>query len=112
MGTGSSASLPTDSSRHADRPIPSPGGAEFPDYSFLDRVSFTSKRAAPLVIEKRANGFKAELWGRRDSVVISVPPEYIEGLLARMENRAPVGPGERKAFADRDFDPVPRDRHT
>jgi len=44
---------------------------------------------------KRANGFTAKLWDRRDSVVISVPPEYIEGLLARMENRAPVAPGER-----------------
>ena len=38
---------------------------------------------------RRANGFFVKLWGRRDSAVIQVPPEYIEGLLARMENRAP-----------------------
>jgi hypothetical protein len=38
---------------------------------------------------------KAKLRGRRDSVVISVPAEYIEGLLARMENRAPIDPRER-----------------
>ncbi len=100
--------------------------AEFPDYSFLDRVSFSSGRAFPLTVEKRevedcgtsdpslcnvhefvsvklsreflkakrATGFSAKLWGRRDSVVIDVPPEYIEGLLARMENRAPVSPSQ------------------
>lgn len=98
--------------------------AEFPDYSFLDRVSFSNDRAFPLVVEKRevedcgtsdlslcnvheyvtvklsrdflkakrTTGFSAKLWGRRDSVLISVPPEYIEGLLARMENRAPEIP--------------------
>lgn len=99
--------------------------AEFPDYSFLDRVSFStsSKRAFPLEVEKREpvdcgtsdaslcnvyehvrvklsrdflkskrlSGFHAKLWGRRDSVVIRIPPEYIEALLARMENR-PVEP--------------------
>jgi len=98
--------------------------AQLTDYSFLDRVSFSSasKRAFPLTVEnrtavdcgttdrslcdvhefvsvklsrdflkaKRLTGFQAKLWGRRDSVIISVPPEYIEGLLARMENRAPV----------------------
>ncbi len=97
--------------------------AEFDDYSFLDRVSFStsSKRAFPLTVEnrepvdcgttdaslcnvyehvsvklsrdflkaKRVTGFHAKLWGRRDSVLIRIPPEYIEGLLARMENRAP-----------------------
>ena len=95
--------------------------AEFDDYSFLDRVSFSSGRAFPLTVDKReiedcgtsdaslcnvheyvsvklsrdflksrqTAGFHAKLWGRRDSVVIHVPPEYIEGLLARMENRAP-----------------------
>lgn len=100
--------------------------AEFPDYSFLDRVSFSSGRAFPLTVEKRevedcgtsdpalcnvhefvsvklsreflkakrVTGFSAKLWGRRDSVVIDVPPEYIEGLLARMENRAPMPPGQ------------------
>ena len=35
------------------------------------------------------DGFHAKLWGRRDSVVIIVPPEFVEGLLAKMENRAP-----------------------
>jgi hypothetical protein len=100
--------------------------AEFRDYSFLDRVSFSSGRAFPLTVEKRevedcgtsdpslcnvhefvsvklsreflkakrTTGFSAKLWGRRDSVVIDVPPEYIEGLLARMENRAPVSPSQ------------------
>ena len=97
--------------------------AELPDYSFLDRVSFStsSQRAFPLQVEKRepvdcgttdtslcnvyehvsvklsrdflkskrTTGFHAKLWGRRDSVLIRIPPEYIEGLLARMENRAP-----------------------
>ena len=98
--------------------------AQLSDYSFLDRVSFSSssKRAFPLTVEnrtavdcgttdrslcdvhefvsiklsrdflksKRTTGFQAKLWGRRDSVVINVPPQYIEGLLARMENRTPV----------------------
>jgi len=98
--------------------------AELADYSFLDRVSFStsSKRAFPLEVVKREpvdcgttdlslcnvyehvtiklsrdflqskkiTGFHAKLWGRRDSVLVHVPPEYIEGLLARMENRAPV----------------------
>lgn len=98
--------------------------AEFADYSFLDRVSFStsSQRAFPLEVVKRepvdcgttdlslcnvyehvtiklsrdflkarrTTGFHAKLWGRRDSVLIHVPPEFIEGLLARMENRSPV----------------------
>lgn len=95
--------------------------ARFDDFSFLDRVSFTSGRAYPLTVEKRetedcgttdqslcdvfehvsiklsrdflkakrASGFYVKLWGRRDSVVIDVPPEWIEGLLARMEDRPP-----------------------
>lgn len=95
--------------------------AQFDDFSFLDRVSFTSGRAYPLTVEKREtedcgtsdrslcdvheyvsvklsrkflrakrrSGFHAKLWGRRDSVVVFVPPDYIEGLLARMENRSP-----------------------
>jgi len=95
--------------------------AEFDDFSFLDRVSFTSGRAYPLkvaerstedcgttdkslcnvhedvsvtlsrdfLMSKRATGFAVKLWGRRDSVVFNVPPEYIEGLLARMEKRTP-----------------------
>ena len=95
--------------------------AEFEDFSFLDRVSFTSGRAFPLTVvkretedcgttdrslcnvhefvtvklsrnylsSKRASGFNVKLWGRRDSVVLFVPPQYIEGLLARMEDREP-----------------------
>jgi hypothetical protein len=95
--------------------------AEFDDFSFLDRVSFASKRAFPLTLvkrevedcgttdrslcnvhefvtvklsrkylsSKRASGFNVKLWGRRDSVVLFVPPHYIEGLLARMEDRVP-----------------------
>jgi hypothetical protein len=38
---------------------------------------------------KRMSGFNVKLWGRRDSVVLFVPADYIEGLLARMEDRAP-----------------------
>lgn len=98
--------------------------AQLEDFSFLDRVSFStsSKRAFPLEVMKRepvdcgttdaslcdvyeyvaiklsrdflkakkSTGFHAKLWGRRDSVLIHVPPQYIEGLLSRMENRAPV----------------------
>lgn len=98
--------------------------ARFDDFSFLDRVSFStsSQRAFPLTVEnrvaddcgttdrslcdvfefvsvklsrdflesKRVSGFHAKLWGRRESVVIHVPGDYIEGLLARMQQRAPV----------------------
>ena len=95
--------------------------AEFDDFSFLDRVSFTSGRAFPLTVQKRqtedcgttdrslcnvheyvtvrlsrnyllskrASGFNVKLWGRRDSVVLFVPAHFIEGLLARMEDRVP-----------------------
>lgn len=105
--------------------------AELREYSFLDRVSFSSGRAFPLTVEKREvedcgtsdrslcnvhefvsvklsreflqskrdTGFTAKLWGRRDSIVIDVPPQYIEGLLARMENRAPSAPGAGGASA-------------
>ena len=41
------------------------------------------------LLSKRASGFNVKLWGRRDSVVLFVPPHYIEGLLARMEKRTP-----------------------
>ncbi|HEB90560.1 MAG TPA: hypothetical protein ENI85_13395 [Deltaproteobacteria bacterium] len=41
------------------------------------------------LIAKRATGFHVKLWGRRESVVLFVPPEYIEGLISRMENREP-----------------------
>ncbi len=110
--------------------------AEFKDYSFLDRVSFSNGRAYPLEVEKREvedcgttdpslcnvhefvsvalsrdflkakrmTGFKAKLWGRRNSVVVTVPAHFIEGLLARMENReptvAPATPGAVPAAPD------------
>lgn len=98
--------------------------AEFADYSFLDRITFSDdgRKAFPLEVEKRepvdcgttdrslcnvheyvaiklsrdflrakrTTGFAAKLWGRRDSAVIRVPADYIEGLLARMEKRDPV----------------------
>ncbi len=98
--------------------------AQLEDFSFLDRVSFStsSKRAFPVQVVKRepvdcgttdvslcdvyeyvtiklsrdflkarrTTGFHAKFWGRRDSVLVHVPPQYIEGLLARMENRPPV----------------------
>lgn len=102
--------------------------AEFKDFSFLDRVSFASRRAFPLTVikrktedcgttdlslcnvhefvsvklsrdyltAKRASGFHVKLWGRRDSVILFVPAPYIEGLLARMEDRMP-----------QNFEPVP-----
>lgn len=41
------------------------------------------------LLSKRASGFNVKLWGRRDSVVFFVPAHFIEGLLARMEDRAP-----------------------
>lgn len=47
------------------------------------------KLSRKYLMTKRTSGFNVKLWGRRDSVLLFVPPEYIEGLLARMENRAP-----------------------
>lgn len=41
------------------------------------------------LMAKRSSGFNVKLWGRRDSVALFVPPQYIEGLLARMEHRVP-----------------------
>jgi hypothetical protein len=49
------------------------------------------------LMSKRASGFNVKLWGRRDSVVLFVPPDFIEGLLARMENRAPLNADEISA---------------
>jgi hypothetical protein len=49
----------------------------------------TVKLSRKFLQSKRASGFNVKLWGRRDSVVVFVPPQYIEGLLARMENRTP-----------------------
>jgi hypothetical protein len=47
------------------------------------------KLSRNFLMTKRASGFNAKLWGRRDSVILFIPPQYIEGLLARMENRTP-----------------------
>lgn len=47
------------------------------------------KLSRDYLLKKRAAGFNVKLWGRRDSVLLFVPPHYVEGLLARMENRAP-----------------------
>jgi hypothetical protein len=49
----------------------------------------TVKLSRNYLLSKRASGFNAKLWGRRKSVVLFVPPDFIEGLLARMEKRAP-----------------------
>jgi len=49
----------------------------------------TVKLSRNYLSAKRASGFNVKLWGRRDSVVLFVPPQYIEGLLARMEDREP-----------------------
>jgi hypothetical protein len=49
----------------------------------------TVRLSRKYLLSKRASGFNVKLWGRRDSVVLFVPPHYIEGLLARMEDRAP-----------------------
>jgi hypothetical protein len=47
------------------------------------------KLSRKYLMTKRSSGFNVKLWGRRDSVALFVPPQYIEGLLARMENRVP-----------------------
>ena len=49
----------------------------------------TVKLSRNYLLSKRASGFNVKLWGRRDSVVLFVPAHFIEGLLARMENRVP-----------------------
>lgn len=56
------------------------------------------------LLSKRASGFNVKLWGRRESVVLFVPAYYIEGLLARMENRLPQTVDEIPAATRR---PVP-----
>ncbi len=60
------------------------------DLSLCNVHEFVSvKLSRKFLTAKRASGFNVKLWGRRDSVVVFVPAEYIEGLLARMESRAP-----------------------
>ena len=64
----------------------------------------TVKLSRKYLVSKRTSGFNVKLWGRRDSVMLFVPAHYIEGLLARMENRSP------QDFANsptRDQGPVP-----
>ena len=61
------------------------------DQSMCNVLEFvTVKLSRNYLQTKRASGFHVKFWGRRDSVVINVPPTHIEGLLARMENRTPV----------------------
>ena len=57
----------------------------------------TVKLSRNYLLSKRASGFNAKLWDRRESVVVFVPPDFIEGLLARMENRAPQTANEISA---------------
>lgn len=60
------------------------------DKSLCNVLEFvTVKLSRNFLQTKRASGFNVKLWGRRDSVVLHVPADYIEGLLARMEDRAP-----------------------
>jgi len=60
------------------------------DKSLCNVHEFVSvKLSRKYLMAKRASGFEVKLWGRRDSVMLHVPPHYIEGLLARMENRTP-----------------------
>ncbi len=57
----------------------------------------TVKLSREYLLGKRNDGFNVKLWGRRDSVLLFVPPHYIEGLLARMENRAPANVATKTA---------------
>jgi hypothetical protein len=50
------------------------------------------KLSRDFLTSKRKTGFDVKLWGRRESVVLNVPADYIEGLLARMEERTPETP--------------------
>jgi hypothetical protein len=49
----------------------------------------TVKLTRDFLTSKRTTGFDVKLWGRRESVVLNVPADYIEGLLARMESPGP-----------------------
>ena len=61
------------------------------DQSLCNVYEYVSvKLSRDFLKTKNTTGFHVKLWGRRDSVVIEVPAEYIEGLLARMENRQPM----------------------
>lgn len=61
------------------------------DRSLCNVYEFVSIRVSrDFLNAKKRTGFTAKLWGRRESALIHVPADYIEGLLARMEKRAPV----------------------
>jgi hypothetical protein len=60
------------------------------DKSLCNVHEFVSvKLSRNFLLTTRASGFNVKLWGRRESVVLHVPADFIEGLLARMEDRAP-----------------------
>jgi hypothetical protein len=60
------------------------------DRSLCNVHEFVSvKLSRNFLLTTRASGFNVKLWGRRESVVLHVPADFIEGLLARMEDRAP-----------------------
>jgi len=60
------------------------------DMSLCNVHEFVSvKLSRNFLMTTRVSGFNVKLWGRRDSVVFHVPADFIEGLLARMEDRAP-----------------------
>jgi hypothetical protein len=65
------------------------------------------KLSRKFLMTKRASGFDAKLWGRRDSVSLFVPSQYIEGLLARMENREPEDFLQPTLTDDQKHGPVP-----
>jgi hypothetical protein len=47
------------------------------------------KLTRDFLTSKRTTGFDVKLWGRRESVVLNIPADYIDGLLARMEAGGP-----------------------
>jgi hypothetical protein len=60
------------------------------DRSLCNVHEFVSvKLSRNFLLTTRASGINVKLWGRRESVVLHVPADFIEGLLARMEDRAP-----------------------
>ncbi len=65
------------------------------------------KLSRKYLMTKRASGFDVKLWGRRDSVKFFVPPQYIEGLLARMENRTPEDLLQPTLTTNPEQEPVP-----
>lgn len=52
----------------------------------------TVKLSRKYLQSKSTSGFSVKLLGRRDTVELFVPAEFVEGLLARMEGRVPHVP--------------------